>query len=250
MYPGLQGRVALVTGASRGIGRATAYILAQNGCDIIANYSTSSDKVKELQKDIKELGRDVAVIQANVSLPQDVIRLKKESFDAFPRVDIIVNNAGIHQHLKSWEMTYQDWQTILAVNLTGTFLCSTAFIPHLKEMKFGRIINISSVVAHSGTDHECHYASSKAGILGLTKSLALELAPYHITVNAVAPGYIDTDMTRIATEEEKHKMERLIPLGRLGKPEEVAYGICFLASSNANYVTGETLNINGGVFLP
>jgi len=203
----------------------------------------------DVARKIKKMGSNALVIQADVSKKDEIYKLHEKIRDKFGQIDILVNNAGIHQHVKSWEMNPCDWQKIIDVNLTGAFLCCHIFLPDLIKKKQGRIINISSVVAHSGTDHECHYASSKSGLLGLTRSLALELAPYNITVNAIAPGYIETDMTSFSSQNQRLKIQRIIPLRRLGKPEEIADIACFLASDLASYITGETININGGLYF-
>ncbi len=249
MFPGLEGKTALVTGASRGIGKATAIFLAKNGCNVIINYAHKKDRANEVADEIVQIGKDALVIQADVSKIEDIERSRMQIMECFKGVDILVNNAGIHQHLKSWEMTPKDWKRIIEVNLTGVFLCCHVFVPDFIKKRNGRIINISSVIAHKGTDHECHYASSKSGILGLTRSLALELAPHNITVNAIAPGYIDTDMTSFSTEKQRLETLSEIPLGRIGTPDEIAAAICFLASDLASYITGETLNINGGLYF-
>ena len=161
-------------------------------------------------------------------------------------MDILVNNAGTHYHLKSWEMEQSEWSRVLGVNLDGVFLCSKAFSEEMRAKKWGRIINISSIVAFTGTDHEAHYGASKAAVVGLTKALALELARFNITVNAIAPGWIETDMTSAVTEEEKMKALELVPLGRFGRPEDIAHAAVFLASDKASFITGQTLHINGG----
>jgi len=249
MFTGLSRKTALVTGASRGIGKATAISLAKNGCDVIINYIHNKDRAIEVADEIVQMGQDALMIQADVSKIEDIERLQAQIMECFDGIDILVNNAGIHQHLKSWEITPEDWRRVIEINLTGAFLCCRAFIPDFIKKRCGRIINISSVIAHKGTDHECHYASSKSGILGLTRSLALEVAPYNITVNAIAPGYIDTDMTSFSTKKEKVDTLQVIPLGRIGAPEEIASAVCFLASDLAGYITGETLNINGGLYF-
>jgi len=248
VFTGLKGKTALVTGASRGIGKATALSLAKNGCNVIINYVHKKDDANEVADEIIQTGQDALVIQADVSKIEDIERLQAQTMECFDGIDILVNNAGIHQHLKSWEMTPGDWKRVIDVNLTGVFLVCRAFVPDFIKKRNGRIINISSVIAHKGTDHECHYASSKSGILGLTRSLALELAPYNITVNAIAPGYIDTDMTSFSTKKERLDTLKIVPLGRIGNPAEIASAVCFLASDLADYITGETLNINGGLY--
>jgi 3-oxoacyl-[acyl-carrier protein] reductase len=176
--------------------------------------------------------------------------MKNKIHEFVDPVDILVNNAGIHQHLKSWELSNEDWDRVIGVNLTGVFNCSKAFAPDMMEKKWGRIVNISSVIAYLGTDHEVHYAASKGGVLSATKSLALELAPHGITVNAVSPGYIETDMTKFENEEEKKYYLEKIPLARLGKPQDIAHAVVFLCSTTATYITGETIHVNGGLAFP
>ncbi len=246
---GLEGRIALVTGASRGIGRAIALRLAEEGCDVAVNYNRSPEAADDVVGAIKALERRAIAVHGDVSSSEQVEAMAAEAADALGEVDILVNNAGIHQHLKSWEMTPEDWQRVIDVNLTGTYLTSRLIGPRMADRGWGRIVNISSVVAMSGTDHEAHYAASKAGLHGLTKSLALELSPRGVTVNAVAPGWIRTDMTADATEEEMAEAMRDVPLGRIGEPEEIAAVVAYLASPEAAYVTGQVLHVNGGMGL-
>jgi len=242
----LSNKVALVTGASRGIGRAIALEMAVEGADVVVNYASSEAKANEVARDISELGRQALVAGADVSRPDQVEAMRKLVLERFGGVDILVNNAGVHHHLKSWEIDDAEWKRVLDVNLNGVFFCSRAFSPEMRAKRWGRIINISSIIAFIGTDHEAHYGASKAAVVGLTKSLALELAPYNITVNAIAPGLTDTDMTAGATPEEKKRALELIPLGRIGQPTDIAYAAVFLASDRASFITGQTLNVNGG----
>ncbi len=246
---GLEGRIALVTGASRGIGRAIALRLAEEGCDVAINYNMSPEAAGEVVLAVEALERRAIAVHADVSSPEQVEAMAAEATRALGEVDILVNNAGIHQHLKSWEMAPEDWQRVIDVNLTGSYLTSRLMGPRMADRGWGRIVNISSVVAMSGTDHEAHYAASKAGLHGLTKSLALELSPRGVTVNAVAPGWIRTDMTADATEEEMVEAMREVPLGRIGEPEEIASVVAYLASPDAAYVTGQVLHVNGGMGL-
>lgn len=246
---GLEGRIALVTGASRGIGRAIALRLAEEGCDVAINFNTSPEAAEEVVAAIKTMERRAIAVHADVSSADQVETMVSEVTDDLGEVDILVNNAGIHQHLKSWEMSAEDWQRVIDVNLTGTYLTSRLIGPRMADRGWGRIVNISSVVAMSGTDHEAHYAASKAGLHGLTKSLALELSPKGVTVNAVAPGWIRTDMTADTTEEEMAEAMREVPLGRIGEPEEIASVIAYLASPDAAYVTGQVIHVNGGMGL-
>jgi 3-oxoacyl-[acyl-carrier protein] reductase len=246
---GLEGRIALVTGASRGIGRAIALRLAEEGCDVAVNFNASPEAAEEVVEAIKTMERRAIAVHADVSSADQVETMVAEVTDELGEVDILVNNAGIHQHLKSWEMSPEDWQRVIDVNLTGTYLTSRLLGPRMADRGWGRIVNISSVVAMSGTDHEAHYAASKAGLHGLTKSLALELSPKGVTVNAVAPGWIRTDMTADTTEEEMAEAMREVPLGRIGEPEEIASVIAYLASPDAAYVTGQVIHVNGGMGL-
>jgi len=242
----LSNKVALVTGGSRGIGRAIALEMAREGADVVVNYASSEAKANEVARIISESGRQVLVVRTDVSRADQVEAMRKLVLERFSGVDILVNNAGVHHHLKSWEIDDDEWKRVLDVNLNGVFLCSRAFSREMRAKRWGRIINISSIIAFIGTDHEAHYGASKAAVVGLTKSLALELAPYNITVNAIAPGLIDTDMTAGTTPEERKNALELIPLGRIGQPTDIAYAAVFLASDRASFITGQTLNVNGG----
>jgi 3-oxoacyl-[acyl-carrier protein] reductase len=239
-------KIALVTGASRGIGRGIALEMAREGADVIVNYSSSKTKANEVVRSIEALGRRAIAAEADVSNPQEVAAMRRLVLTEFGSVDILVNNAGIHHHLKSWEIDLTEWKRVLAVNLDGVFQCTNAFNPEMRAKKWGRIVNISSIDALRGTDHEAHYGSSKAALLGLTKSLALELAPYNITVNAIAPGLIETDMTAWATGEQGRLALEKIPLGRIGQPADVGRVAVFLASDMADFITGQTIHVNGG----
>jgi 3-oxoacyl-[acyl-carrier protein] reductase len=246
----LKGKIALVTGSSRGIGSATALALAREGAKVIVNYEKNKEKALGVVNQISEIGREVMAIQADVSKASDVDEMKKEVEERMGHVNILINNAGIHQHLKSWELSSEDWSRVMGVNLTGVFNCVKAFTPHMMEEKWGKIVNISSVIAHIGTDHEVHYAASKGGVVSATRSLALELAPYKIRVNAVSPGYIETDMTKFESEEEKQFYLEKIPLKRLGDPVEIADCVVFLCSKRSSYITGQVIQVNGGLAFP
>lgn len=200
----LEKKVALVTGASRGIGRGIALEMARDDEDVVINYNNSKEKANEVTRSIEALGRRSLVVKADVSNQNDVEAMRRSVLAEFDGgVDILVNNAGIHHHLKSWEMDLVEWRRILAVNVDGVFLCTNALNREMRAKRWGRVINISSTDAFTGTDHEAHYGTSKAALLGLTRSLALERAPYNITVNAIAPGRIETDMTAGTTGEER-----------------------------------------------
>jgi 3-oxoacyl-[acyl-carrier protein] reductase len=243
----LSGKLALVTGASRGIGRGIALELAREGADVVVNYKDQKEKASEVARDIEALGRRSLVVKADVSDGEEVLAMRDTVTAEFKGgVDILVNNAGIHHHLKSWEIDEEEWRRIMGVNVDGAFLCAKAFTPHMRVRKWGRVMNISSSDAFTGTDHEAHYGTSKAALLGLTKALALELAPYNITVNTIAPGWFETDMTSgVVGEERKRALER-VPLGRMGQPKEIGYVAAFLASDKASFITGQTIHVNGG----
>ena len=243
----LSGKLALVTGASRGIGRGIALELAREGANVVVNYRDQGEKAAEVARGIESLGRLSLVVEADVSKAADVVAMRDAVATKFAGgVDILVNNAGIHHHLKSWEMDEAEWNRIMAVNVNGAFLCSNAFSAHMRTKKWGRIINISSSDAFTGTDHEIHYATSKAALLGFTKALALELAPYNITVNTIAPGWFETDMTSGLMGEQKKKALEHVPLGRMGQPREIGYVAAFLATDKASFITGQTIHVNGG----
>jgi len=246
----LKDKVAVVTGASRGIGRGIALELARSGASVIGTFITHSDAAAEVKAEIEAIGGEADMMLADVSLEQDVKNLRDRVIDTYGSVHFVVNNAGIHQHLKSWELTLEDWNRIISTNLTGTFLMSRAFIPDMKMQKYGRIVNISSCAAYTGTDHEVHYAASKGGINSFTKSLALELAQFGINVNAVAPGFIDTDMIVWDSEEQKTETEATIPLRRIGDPADIGHTVAFLCSSGADYITGQMFHVNGGLVMP
>jgi len=246
---GLDGRIALVTGASRGIGRAIAVRLAEEGCDVAVNYNSSKDAAEEVLMVIRGRGRRSVAVQADVASPEQVESMVTTVERELGPVDILVNNAGIHKHHKSWEMSVEDWDRIIGVNLTGAYLTSRLLGLKMAERGWGRIVNISSIVADIGSDHEAHYTASKAGLHGLTKSLALELSPKGVTVNAVSPGWIRTDMTAGVTEEEWDEALAGIPMGRIGEPEEIASVVAYLSSPESSYVTGQVLHVNGGVGL-
>lgn len=245
-FPKLRDQRALVTGGSRGIGKGVALALAREGCDVAVNYNGSEAKAFEVVDEIKTLGRKAITVKADVADEKEVAAMKKVVDGELGPIDILVNNAGVHQHLKFWELGLEDWNRVLAVNLTGPFLVTKAFIEDMKERGKGRVIHISSVIASTGTDHEVHYAASKAGLIGLTKSMALELGSYGITVNNIAPGWIDTDMTADLTGPEAEAFLKTLPISKVGLPDDIAEAVIFLASEDASWMTGETIHVNGG----
>jgi 3-oxoacyl-[acyl-carrier protein] reductase len=245
----VKGKKVIVTGSSRGIGKGCALTLAKYGADVVINYVLSKEKAEDTVKEVTELGRESFAVKADVSNEDHVKQLITQTVDHFGRIDVLVNNAGIHQHLKTWELSLPDWNRVIKINLTGVFLCSREAVIHMKEQRSGSIVNISSCVGFTGTDHEIHYASTKSGVIGFTKSLALEAAPYSVRVNAVSPGFIATDMVLPLTEKEQKDLESEIPLGRLGEPEDIGEAVAFLASDISRYITGETIHVNGGLIM-
>lgn len=245
----MDSRKALVTGASRGIGAATAIRLAQQGCDVAINYLGNRQGAEAVVREIEKLGRRAVALQADVGHPEQAKRLVDQAAGELQGLHILVNNAGYTQHADLEKLSLEDWERMVRVTLTAAFLCSQAAVPQMEQAGWGRIVNVASLRAMTGSDHGAHYASAKAGIIGLTKSLALELAKYKITVNAVSPGYTRTDMTRAALEKHGERIAAKIPLGRAAEPREIAAVIAFLTSDDASYVTGETINVNGGIYM-
>lgn len=245
----LQGQTAVVTGASRGIGRAIALELARHGANIVVNYAGSEAKAEEVVKAVQELGVKAVKIQANVSLEEDVKQLMKQTVKEFGSVDILVNNAGITKDNLLMRMKEDEFDQVIQTNLKGTFLCTKAVTRQMMKQKSGRIINVASIVGVSGNPGQANYVAAKAGVIGLTKTTAKELASRNILVNAVAPGFISTDMTDQLSEEQKESLLKIVPLERFGKPEDVARVIRFLASEDANYITGQTIHIDGGMVM-
>lgn len=242
-------KVALVTGASRGIGAATAIRLAEDGCAVAVNYLHDRQGAEAVVAKIKALGQRAIALQADVGEPEQARRLVQQAAEGLGGLQILVNNAGYSQHADIEGLKLEDWEKMLRVGLTAAFVCAQAAVPYMRAAGWGRIVNVASLRAMTGSDHGAHYASAKAGIVGLTKSLALELAKYKITVNAVAPGYTRTEMTRAALEQHGAEIAAKIPLGRPAEPEEIAAVIAFLASDDASYITGETINVNGGIYM-
>ncbi|MDI6812406.1 MAG: 3-oxoacyl-[acyl-carrier-protein] reductase [Desulfitobacteriaceae bacterium] len=240
-------KVALVTGAARGLGRAIALELATAGAKVVVNYAGSEGKAAEVVEKIRAAGGEAFAVQADVSQAMDVERLVKAALEGFGHIDILVNNAGIARDNLLLRMKEGDWDAVLDTNLKGVYLCTKAVSKGMLKQRFGVIVNISSIVGISGNAGQANYAAAKAGVIGFTKSMAKELAPRGIRVNAVAPGYIATDMTDILPEEVRNEMISHIPLGRVGKPEDVANAVLFLASPSAGFMTGQTLVVDGGM---
>ena len=241
----LQGEIALVTGASRGIGKAIARELAVRGATVVGT-ATSEAGAEAISEYLGEQGRGMVL---DVTDPASIEAVVKAINDAFGAVTILVNNAGITRDMLMMRMKDEDWEVVIQTNLTSIFRVSRACMRGMMKARRGRIVNIGSVVGSTGNPGQVNYAAAKAGILGLTKSMARELGSRGITVNTVAPGFIDTDMTRELSDEQREALTGQIPLGRLGQPEDIAHAVAFLASDEAGYITGETLHVNGGMFM-
>jgi 3-oxoacyl-[acyl-carrier protein] reductase len=244
----LAGRIALVTGASQGIGRACALQLARDGATL-ALAARNLDKLADVAAEIAAAGGAAHAFALDVSSEDSIKDCAKAVMAQLGGINILVNNAGITRDILSLRMKRKDWDDVLMTNLTGAFLMSQAVMSSMVKNRWGRIINVTSVVGEMGQAGQANYAASKAGLIGLTKSLARELASRTITVNAVAPGYIETAMTAVLTEEQKAATAQHIPLGRVGTDMEVAHAVAFLASEQASYITGHTLDVNGGMYM-
>jgi len=242
-----QGRVALVTGGTRGIGAAITECLAESGVSVAAGYNRGGESAQKFAKQMSEKGAVVTIHQGRVDDVDDCNRVVKEVMDRFGRVDYLVNNAGITVDKTVRKMTVADWRQVLDVNLSGAFQMTKAVLEHMIERGSGRIVNISSVIGETGNVGQANYAASKAGLFGFTKSLALEMAQRGITVNCVAPGFIETEMVAAIPEAALAKVVEKIPQRRLGRPEEVARVVRFLLEDESSYITGAVFNINGGL---
>lgn len=245
----LQGKNALVTGGSRGIGRAIALELAKQGANVAINFTSNEEKALEVVEEIKEYGVKGVSIKGNVTESGDVeemIRIVGENFDT---LDILVNNAGITKDNLLIRMKEEDWEKVMDVNLKGVFLATKAVARKMMKQKKGKIINLSSVVGVMGNPGQGNYCASKAGVIGFTKSIAKELGGKNISVNAIAPGFIETDMTRVLSDKAREEMLKNVPLKRPGKPEDVARLVSFLSSEDADYITGQVIHVDGGMVM-
>jgi len=245
----LAGKVAIVTGSGRGIGREIALKLAADGADVVINDVGNPAPAEETAAAITKLGRRSLVLMGDVSITEDVNKLVETTVTTLGKVDILVNNAGITRDGLAMRMSDEDWDKVLTVNLKGVFLCTRAALRPMLKARAGRIISLSSIVGIIGNAGQANYASAKAGIIGFTKSIAKEVASRGITVNAVAPGFIDTAMTQALPEERRKELAGHIPAGYLGEPRDIAEGVAFLASDAARYITGQVLTIDGGISL-
>ena len=245
----IEGRTALVTGGSRGIGRAIAMCLAAEGADVAVNYVSSAQQAEDVVAAIRALGRKALSVQGDVSLMPSAAAMVKEAIAVLGHIDILVNNAGITSDKSFVKMDVEAWHHVMSINLDGVFNCTKAVIDHMIAQKYGRVVNITSVIGQIGNFGQANYAASKAGTMALTKSLAKELATKGVTVNAVAPGFIETDMADAIPEKVRERIIGSIPMRRFGKADEVARAVAYLVSADADYITGTELSINGGLFM-
>jgi len=245
----LQGKVSLVTGGTRGIGRSIALALAEAGADVIFSFQNSKDQALELCGQIQAKGVRCRAFQAYAAVAEEVQRMVKEAVPEFGPISILVNNAGITRDKTFIKMTKLMWDEVLQVNLNGVFNATQAVLPDMLESGWGRIVNISSIVGQTGNYGQTNYAASKGAVIAFTMTLAREVARKNITVNAVAPGFIETDMTKNVPEAALTQVKAMTPVGRLGKPEEIADAVVFLASPRASYITGQVLAVNGGMYM-
>ena len=244
----LKEKVAIVTGASRGIGRSIALEMAARGAKVVVS-ARGADGVKQITAEIRARGGEGFGVAADVALAADVENLAAAAVERFGRIDILVNNAGVTRDGLLLRMKDADWDAVLDTNLKGAFLCVRAAAKIMSKQRYGRIINISSVVGEMGNPGQANYCASKAGLVGLTKSVARELARRNVTVNAVAPGFVTTEMTEALSEKARAELAAQIPLGRFGSPEDIAHTVVFLASDAAGYITGQVLGVNGGMHM-
>lgn len=246
--PYLDGRTAVITGSSRGIGRAIALELARRGAMLVINYIEHEEKAAQTRAEAERMGVRAEVVRANVASPDEARKMIALALDQFGSIDILVNNAGIVRDKTLWEMSDDQWHDVVNVDLHGVYYCSREVVPYMRERGYGRIVNIASIVGQTGAFGQTNYAAAKAGVIGFTKAAALELARYGITVNAVCPGYVDTDMLAAVPEAIREQIKARIPLKRFAQPDEIARVVRFLVEEG-DYITGQRINVNGGLFM-
>lgn len=244
----LDGKVALVTGASRGIGKAIALEMAKEGAKVAVNYRSNESEGQAVADEIATLGGECMLVQADVALKDEARSMVQRVIDNWGGVDVLVNNAGITRDRTMRKLTDDDWTEVINTNLNSVYWCTSAAMPKMIEQNFGRIVNISSYVGQAGNFGQANYSASKGGIIAFTKTAAIELAKYNITVNSIAPGFTLTDMLAKVPEAVQNQIKSKIPMGRFGMPEEIAKAVVFLAADGA-YITGQQININGGVYM-
>lgn len=244
----LSGKVALVTGGAQGIGKAIALILARNGADIVVS-DINLEKAEETAREIQNMGRRSLAIKSNVADFKDVESMVETIVEKLGRIDILINNAGITRDRLILRMTEEDWDAVLDVNLKGTFNCTKAAIRYMSKQKSGKVVSIASVTGEMGNPGQANYGASKAGVIGFTKTIAREFAARGINVNAIAPGFIQTAMTDAVPEKAREELIRMIPMQRLGQPEDIARAVLFLVSESSSYITGQVINVNGGIYM-
>ena len=238
----------MITGAAQGIGKSIALLLAQNGANIVVS-DINLERAEETTREIESIGSKAMAVKVDVANLKEVEQMVEAVLEKFGKIDILVNNAGITRDKLILRMTEEDWDAVLNVNLKGTFNCTKVVVRHMAKQRSGKIVSIASVVGEMGNAGQANYSASKAGVIGLTKTIAREFAQRRINVNAIAPGYIETPMTEILPEKVKEELKSLIPMERLGKPEDVAEAVLFLVSEESNYITGQVLNVNGGIYM-
>lgn len=244
-----ENKVALITGAARGIGKEVAKKFAKNGYDVVINYVSSKTDTEKLKKEFEDLGIKVLLVKADVSNQEEAEDLVNQTINTFGKIDVLVNNAGITKDNLLMRMSEEDFEKVININLKGTFLVTKYAIKYMMKKRCGSIVNLASVVGVAGNAGQCNYAASKAGIIGFTKSIAKELASRNIRANAVAPGFIKTDMTEVLSDSVKENINSQIPLKRMGTAEEVANLVYFLSSEQSSYITGQVINVDGGMVM-
>lgn len=242
-------KVVFVTGGSRGIGKAIALKYAQNGYNVVINYVSDKTNVEELKKKFEELKVECLIEKADVSKSEEVEQIVKKTIEKFKKIDVLINNAGITRDGLLMRMKEEDFDKVIEINLKGTFLVTKSVIPYMLKKRDGKIINLASIVGVTGNAGQCNYSASKAGIIGFTKSIAKELASRNIRANAIAPGFIDTDMTSVLSDEVKDSINAQIPMKRMGTAQEIANVAYFLGCEESSYITGQVINIDGGMVM-